>query len=115
MFSLMRLRLAALLFLLLVPSSLARDKFQQPSPVHLTRGGEKWAERTLRGMSLEEKIGQMFMLKAPAQFLNLESAEYLALRDAIDRYHVGGFLLTVRSENGMVYRNQPYEDRKSVV
>ncbi|HXE91348.1 MAG TPA: glycoside hydrolase family 3 protein [Terriglobales bacterium] len=109
MFTVMRVRLVVLFFLLLVPSSLARDKFQQPGPVRLTRGGEKWAERTLRGMSLEEKVGQMFMLKAPAQFLNLESPEYLALRDAIDRYHVGGFLLTVRSENGMVYRNQPYE------
>lgn len=109
MFTLMRVRLAALFFLLLVPASLARDKFQQSSSVRLTRGGEKWAERTLRKMSLEEKVGQMFMLKAPAQFLNLESPEYLALRDAIDRYHVGGFLLTVRSENGTVYRNQPYE------
>lgn len=102
-------RLVVLLLLLLVPTLSARDRFQRPEAVKLTRGGEKWAERTLKKMSLEEKVGQMFMLKAPAQFLNLESPEYLALRDAVDRYHPGGFLLTVRSENGTVYHNQPYE------
>ncbi len=102
-------RLVVLLLLLLVPTLSARDKYQRPEAVKLTRGGEKWAERTLKKMSLEEKVGQMFMLKAPAQFLNLESPEYIALRDAVDRYHLGGFLLTVRAENGTVYRNQPYE------
>ncbi len=102
-------RLVVLLLVLLVPTLSARDKFQRPEAVKLTRAGEKWAERTLKKMSLEEKVGQMFMLKAPAQFLNLESPEYLALRDAVDRYHPGGFLLTVRSESGMVYHNQPYE------
>lgn len=98
-----------LLLLLLVPTLSARDKYQRPEAIKLTRGGEKWAERTLKKMSLEEKVGQMFMLKAPAQFLNLESPEYIALRDAVDRYHLGGFLLTVPTQNGTVYRNQPYE------
>ncbi len=102
-------RLVVLLLVLLVPTLSARDKYQRPEAVKLTRGGEKWAERTLKKMSLEEKVGQMFMLKAPAQFLNLENPVYLALRDAVDRYHLGGFLLTVRAENGTVYRNQPYE------
>jgi beta-N-acetylhexosaminidase len=102
-------RRVVLLLLLLVPTLSARDKFQAPEGIRLTRGGEKWAERTVKEMSLEEKIGQMFMLKAPAQFLNLESPEYINLRQAVDRYHIGGFLLTVRAENGAVYRNQPYE------
>ncbi len=102
-------RVVVLLLVLLVPTLSARDKFQRPEALKLTRGGEKWAERTLKKMSLEEKVGQMFMLKAPAQFLNLESPEYIALRDAVDRYHPGGFLLTVRSENGTVQHNQPYE------
>ncbi len=107
-------RRLAVLLLLLVPLAfsprvLAKDKYQQPGPVHLDRDGEKWAEKTLRKLTLEEKIGQMFMLRAPAEFLNVASPEYTQLRDSIQKYHVGGVLLTVRYEAPFLYRNPPYE------
>src|SRR5438105_15834051 len=35
--------------------------------------GEKWAEKTLRKLSLEEKIGQLFMIWVRAEFLNMNS------------------------------------------
>jgi len=60
-------------------------------------------------MSLEERIGQMFMIRAQTEFFNAQSPDYLQLRDNIRRYHVGGVLLTVASEGGAVFRNQPYE------
>jgi len=103
--------LALLLFLLSLPSPpvFAKDKFQQPEPVHLDHDGEKWANKTLRKLSLEEKIGQMFMVRAPAEFLNLASPDYIQLRDSIQKYHVGGLLLTVRYEAPFLYRNPPYE------
>jgi beta-N-acetylhexosaminidase len=106
-------RLVALLLLLaplaFPPQVLAKEKYQQPGPVHLDRDGEKWADKTLRKLTLEEKIGQMFMLRAPAEFLNLASPEYTQLRDSIQKYHVGGLLLTVRFEAPFLYRNPPYE------
>ena len=106
-------RLVVLLLLLaplaFPPRGLAKDKYQQPAPVHLDRDGEKWADKTLRKLTLEEKIGQMFMLRAPAEFLNLASPEYTQLRDSIQKYHVGGLLLTVRAEGPFLYRNPPYE------
>lgn len=107
--SLSMLRRLVVLLFLLTPLAFSKDKYQQPGPVHLDRDGEKWADKTLRKLTLEEKIGQMFMLRAPAEFLNLASPEYTQLRDAIQKYHVGGLLLTVRAEGPFLYRNPPYE------
>src|SRR5436190_2019843 len=42
--------------------SLAGD-FQRATAVHLDRSGEKWAEKALKKLSLEEKVGQMFMVR----------------------------------------------------
>ena len=99
----------AIVLLLLMGSCVGDDKFQRPAPVRLTHEGEDWAQKTLRKMSLEEKIGQMLMIRALTQFFNLQSPAYLQLRDNIRRYHIGGVLLTVGSEGGAVFRNQPYE------
>ena len=98
--------LALVLFLNLL--ALAKTKYQ-PLPVHLDRNGEKWAERTLRKMSPEEKVGQLFMIWTRAEFLNANSPEYLRLRDTMNKYHVGSFAMTVRYEPPFLYRNEPYE------
>ncbi len=103
-------RVAVLLILLasVLPAP-ARDKYQHPGPIHLDRGGEKWAEKTLHKLSLEEKVGQLFMVWVRAEFLNVNSPEYLQLRDTMRKYHVGSFAMTVRWEPPFLYRNQPYE------
>jgi beta-N-acetylhexosaminidase len=87
----------------------ARTKLDQPSPIHLDREGEKWAEKTLRKLSLEEKIGQLFMVRAKVDFLNDQNATFLALRDTIRKYHLGSLLMTVPLEGLFLYRNQPFE------
>jgi beta-N-acetylhexosaminidase len=102
--------LAVLLLLLsLSLSGLAKDKYQHSGPVHLDRGGEKWAEKTLRKLSLEEKVGQLFMIWVRADFLNINSSTYLQLLDSMKKYHVGGFAMTVRWEPPFLYRSEPYE------
>jgi beta-N-acetylhexosaminidase len=101
-------RLLVLLALFLAPA-FAKDKFQRPGPIHLDRNGEKWAEQTLRKMSTEEKIGQLFMIWVRAQFMNANSPDYLQLRDTMNKYHIGSFAMTVRYEPPFLYRNQPYE------
>ncbi len=87
----------------------AKDKYQQPGPIRLDHEGEKWAEKTLRKLSTEEKVGQVFNVFVRAEFLNIENPEYLQLRDTISKYHLGGFTLTVRWDQPFLYRNQPYE------
>ncbi len=89
--------------------SYAKEQFQTAAPVHLDKKGEKWARESLKKMSLEQKIGQMFMVRALAQFMNVNSPEYIALRDTMRKYHLGGFGLTVRFEDGFLYKNEPLE------
>jgi beta-N-acetylhexosaminidase len=105
------IRLLAIFLLLLSVSvpGLAKEKYQRAGPLHLDRDGEKWAEKTLRKLSLEEKVGQIFMIWVRAEFLNVNNPEYLQLRDSMHKYHVGSFALTVRWEPPFLYRNQPYE------
>ena len=57
----------------------AKERFQTPGPVHLDKKGEKWARESLKKMSLEQKIGQMFMVRALAQFMNVDSPDYISL------------------------------------
>jgi beta-N-acetylhexosaminidase len=102
-------RRLAIILLLLVGACVGEDKFQRPGPVRLTREGDKWAQKTLRKLSLEEKVGQMFMIRVQTEFFNAKSPDYLQLGDNLRRYHIGGVLLTVASEGGAVFRNQPYE------
>lgn len=101
--------LALILCLLLAMPSVAKEKFQQPGPVHLDRDGDKWARATLKKMSLEQKIGQMFMIWAFARFTNFDSPQYLSLRDTMRQYHIGGFALTVSLDDGLLDKNPPLE------
>jgi len=89
-------------------SASAKTKYQ-PLPVRLDHDGKKWAEKTLRKMSVEEKVGQLFMIWTRAEFLNVNSPAYLQLRDTMNKYHVGSFAMTVRYEPPFLYKNQPYE------
>ena len=104
-------RRIAFLLLLLFPfaSAYPKEKYQRPGPIYLDRAGEKWAEKTLHSLSLEEKVGQLFMVWARVQFLNLDSPEYLQLRDTMGKYHVGSFAMTVPYDPPFLHRNQPYE------
>jgi beta-N-acetylhexosaminidase len=98
-----------LLLLSIYVPALAKEKYQHAGPIQLDRGGEKWAEKTLRKLSLEEKVGQVFMIWVRAEFLNVNSPEYLQLLDSMHKYHIGSFAMTVRWEPPFLYRNQPYE------
>src|SRR5256886_9118659 len=108
MFLVMFRRAFLLTFIAFGLSALAKPKYQ-PLPVRLDRDGEKWAQKTLRKMSLEEKVGQVFMVWTRAEFLNASSPEYERLRDTMSKYHVGSFAMTVRYEPPFLYKNQPYE------
>jgi beta-N-acetylhexosaminidase len=102
--------ISILLFVVfLFPFAFAKEKYQHPAPVHLDRDGEKWAEKTLHKLSLEEKIGQVFMIWCRASFLNDQSPEYLQLRDTMQKYHVGSFAMTVHVDGPYLLRSEPYE------
>jgi beta-N-acetylhexosaminidase len=101
--------LLCVLLTTLACSALAKEKYQQPGPVHLDHEGELWAKRTLHKLSTEEKVGQLFLVWVRAEFLNVNAPEYLQLRDNIRKYHLGGFTMTVPWDPPFLYRSQPYE------
>jgi beta-N-acetylhexosaminidase len=104
-------RIAALLLMALALTSIAsaKEKYQHPGPIHETRDGDKWAEKTLHKLSLEEKIGQVFMIWCRASFLNVANPEYLQWREAMQNYHVGSFAMTVHVDGPYLLRSEPYE------
>jgi beta-N-acetylhexosaminidase len=103
-----RLFSALLLSLAITVPVFAKDKHPRPAPVSPVRG-DKWAEKTLRSLTVEEKIGQVFMIWCRASFLNVESTEYLQWIEAMHRYHVGSFAMSVHVDGPFLLRTEPYE------
>ena len=89
----LRIALTLLLLLLLPgPSGLSLDKSQSTKQAPQSRNSD-WAATTLNSLSLEEKVGQLFMIR-----LRVESqhgiSEYSRLRDAVLKYHVGALVMS---------------------
>ena len=101
--------LLMVLFTLLGSSALTREQYQPPSTKLLGRDGEAWAEKTLKGLSLEEKVGQLFMIRLRVEFMNGQSPDYLQLRNAIRTYHIGSLAMTVPAEGRYLPGNRRYE------
>jgi beta-N-acetylhexosaminidase len=75
----------------------------------LDHEGERWAEKTLRKLSVEEKVGQLFMIWVRVQFFNNQNPEYLDLTEQIRKYQVGGFCMSVPVDGQLLLRNEPLE------
>jgi len=58
-----------------------------------TREAVQWANKELRRMSLEEKIGQLIYVGVNATFLNQDSEAFKALRHQVEDNHIGGIIL----------------------
>src|SRR5512143_45789 len=99
---LFRLTAAILMFCSLCA---ADDKFQKAGPVQLTHDGNKWAEKTLKKLSLDQKVGQLFMVRALTRFYNAGDPDYVRLRDQVRRYHLGSVLLTIPSDGPVIYKS----------
>ena len=99
---------ALILILALAVPAFAKEKSSHPAPTRAARG-DKWAEKTLRKLTVEEKIGQVFMIWCRASFLNVENPEYLQWRDDMQKYHVGSFAMTVHVDGPFLLRSEPYE------
>jgi len=86
----------------------SKERYQQVGPIHLDNSGRKWAEKTLRKMSPEEKVGQLFGIKVLAQFLNDADPRWIQLRDSVRKYHIGSLVMTVPVDGPVLLRSQPY-------
>jgi beta-N-acetylhexosaminidase len=78
-------------------------------PLQVSREGEQWAEQTLHRLTLQQKVGQLFMVWVRAEFLNVDNPSYVELRDQIRKYHVGSLAMTVPWDPPFLNRSEPYE------
>ncbi len=86
----------------------SKDRVLQPSPIHLDKAGQKWVDKTLRKMSPEEKVGQLFAIFVRAQFLNDADPIFVQLRDNIRKYRIGSLVMTVPVDGPVLLKSQPY-------
>jgi beta-N-acetylhexosaminidase len=105
------LLLIALILTAALSFAVDKDKghFQQSGPIRLDKDGKKWADRTLRKMSPEEKVGQLFMIWVRTQFFNEADPNWLLLRDTVRKYHIGSLAMSVPVDGNVLLRNQPLE------
>lgn len=98
-----------ILFALLGTAALTREKPPAPAPaIQDSDEAAQWAESTLRTLSLEEKVGQLFMIRMRVERLSDNSPEYLHLRDCIHQYHVGSLAMSVPAEGHFMQGNDRY-------
>jgi beta-N-acetylhexosaminidase len=84
----------------------ARRKSRKPKSVRASHA--QWVEKTLKKMSLREKLGQMLMVPFFGGFASAESAEYREVIRQVDENPVGGLILaTARGPLG-IRRSQVY-------
>ena len=86
----------------------SKDRFQQPGPIHIDKAGRKWADKILRKMSPEEKVGQLFAVRVNAQFLNEADPLFLQMRDSVRKYRLGALVMSIPVDGNVLLKSQPY-------
>src|ERR1017187_6659190 len=85
----------------------SKDRFLPPGPIHLDKAGRKWADKTLRKMSPEDKVGQLFAIWVRVQFLNDADPIFVQLRDNIRKYRIGSLVMSVPVDGAVLLKSQP--------
>jgi beta-N-acetylhexosaminidase len=85
------------IFTLFGSASEPRDQSKQLAR-RFEREGEGWSEKTLKNLSLEEKVGQLFMIRMRVELLNGRGPSYLELRHNIHKYHIGSLAMSAPTQ-----------------
>jgi beta-N-acetylhexosaminidase len=104
----LRIGLALALVLLLGASRLSLDHVEARSSAPARTAEPDWAQTTLSSLPLEEKVGQLFMVRLRVEQLR-DSTEYLRLRDTIRKYHVGALAMSAPRTGHFLRRDSGYE------
>ena len=84
-----------LLILCLLTGSLGAFAQSTPSPLRPSKNSLEWADKTLRKMSVDEKIGQLIHVGINARYLHQQSASYRELHRHVTENHIGGIIFFV--------------------
>jgi len=82
---------------MLLPLCLSEGKAKRDSlsPVKLTEDGRKWAEETLKKLTLEEKVGQILQIRYYADYSDFKVLGYEHLREQLQKYHIGSVIFSI--------------------
>jgi beta-N-acetylhexosaminidase len=102
--------------LLLILASMATTARTQKTPrasaaptrTKLSPEGERWMSQTLKKMTLDEKIGQLFAVWCYGGFLSAESLEYKELLRDVEEKHIGSFAVSTQGSPLGIERSQVY-------
>ena len=87
----------------------AADQYLKPGLVQPTKETRRWAEQTLKRLTLEEKVGQMLNVRYFTDFQNFASDSYRQFRDQMQKYRIGSITLTVHVDGPFLLKNPPLE------
>jgi beta-N-acetylhexosaminidase len=97
------------LFILLGSAAHTSEQRKPASGRRVEPADDRWAEKTLKALSVEEKVGQLFMIRLRVEFLNGQSPHYFELRDNIRKYHVGSLAMSVPAQGRAHDLSRRYE------
>jgi beta-N-acetylhexosaminidase len=86
-----------------------RDQSKQALARRVERDDDSWAEKTLKNLSLEEKVGQLFMIRMRVELLNGRSPSYFELRNNIRKYHIGSLAMSAPTQGRARDSRRRYE------
>src|SRR3984893_619447 len=75
---------------------------------HLSSTESKWVEATLRGMSVDEKIGQLVFTTYHGSFTPTDAAAYAQMMHDVNDLHVGGFINATQASPLGIVKSQTY-------
>ena len=92
--------LASLLAVFALLGSAAKPQEQSKPPLarHVEHVDDSWSEKTLKNLSLEEKVGQLFMIRMRVEQLHETNASYIELLNRIHKYHVGALAMSAPAQ-----------------
>jgi len=106
-------RAAVVSALVVTTMSSAVAQHTKPSTIQpikeTTRIQQRWADRTLKHLTLEEKIGQMIEVRGIMGYYNADDPIFQQLITDIRKYHLGAVHLSVNTDGPLLLRTEPYE------
>ena len=79
-----------------------------PTTKKLSPESDRWVGQTLKKMTLDEKIGQLFAVWCYGGFLSAESLEYKDLLRDVEEKHIGSFAIQTQGSPLGIERSQVY-------
>ncbi|MGH9731877.1 MAG: hypothetical protein ACRD4A_09260, partial [Candidatus Acidiferrales bacterium] len=104
----MRERGIAVIIILLLMTPAVKAQKRRASKPRRAPVDNAWVEKTLKKMTLEEKLGQMVMIYYWGRFTSTESPDYEELLREVKEKHIGGIILQAQRTPTGVERSQVY-------